>query len=501
MHALILRLAAIASLPLSATAFAALPELVESGDRDAALAMIASGADVDARSADGTTALHWAAHRSDLQLVTALLNRHADVNAVNDYGVTALAAAALEADVRVISALVDAGADVDAPNAEGQTALMVVARTAHVGAARVLLERGADVDATEQWGGQSALMWAAAQRQPAMIELLIEYGADVDARGRVHDWQRRVTAEPRIKIMQAGGFTSLLYAAREGCTECVTALVAGGADIDLADPDGLTPLLLALYNRHFDTAARLIELGADVDKWDWWGRSPLFFAIDLNRVPNSRRGDLPSLDEHTGLDIARALLARGANVDMRLKQQPPLRAEPGDRGYTDGSPDVLVISAGATALHSAAKSSDDEAVALLLGHGARVDLENIFGITPLLAAAGLGHWYGLFRDAPIRGQFKDGNDAVATMALLLDAGADIHHRTGRIYFGFQRPHRSGLTAAHGAAFEGWPEVMRYLHELGADIAAVSDDGVTPRDLAVIQEQHETVAVIDELLGR
>jgi len=490
-----------AGLLVCVSAFGTLPELVESGSRGAALALIADGVDVDERAADGTTALHWAAHQGDYDLVALLLDRGADANALNDYGMTPLAAAAVEADHDIVAALLESGAEVDAPNAEGQTPLMVVARTGRIDTARLLLERGADVNATEHWGGQSALMWAAAQSQPAMVRLLIESGADVDARGHAHDWQRRVTAEPRIKIMQVGGFTPLLYAAREGCSECIDALADGGADLDLSDPDGLTPLLMALYNRHFDAAATLVERGADINQWDWWGRSPLFFAIDLNRIPNSRRGDLPALDEHTGLDIARMLLDRGANVNARLRQQPPMRSEPGDRGYTDGSPDVLVISAGATALHSAAKSSDDEAVRLLLEYGARVDLENIFGITPVLAAAGVGHWYGIFKDVPIRGQFKNGEDAVTTMKLLLDAGADIRHRTGKIYFGFRRPWRSGLTAAHGAAFEGWPEVLRFLHALGEDIGAPSDDGVTPRDLAEIQEQFETVAVIDELLGR
>jgi ankyrin repeat protein len=59
--------------------------------------------------------------------------------------------------------------------------------------------------------------------------------------------------------MHTGGFTPLLYAAREGCEECIGELAAGGADLDLTDPYGITPLLLALLNRHFDTAAALIE--------------------------------------------------------------------------------------------------------------------------------------------------------------------------------------------------------------------------------------------------
>ena len=50
-------------------AAASLPGTVEAGQRDAALELIASGADVNERAADGTTALHWAVHRGDLDLV------------------------------------------------------------------------------------------------------------------------------------------------------------------------------------------------------------------------------------------------------------------------------------------------------------------------------------------------------------------------------------------------------------------------------------------------
>jgi ankyrin repeat protein len=480
-----------------------LPELVELGQRDAALRALEDGADVDARGADGATALIWAAHQGDRELVAALLARDANPELSNDYGVTALSAAAVEANAAIIGALLDAGADVDSPNAEGQTALMVVARTGRVAAARLLLERGARVDAVEGFGGQTALMWAAAQKHPAMIRLLVEHGAAVDARGTAHDWERRVTAEPRIKIMQTGGFTPLLYAAREGCVACVEPLVAGGADVDLSDPYGMTPLVLALYNRQFDTAVELIERGADVNQWDWWGRSPLYLAIELNRIPDSRRGDLPALDDNTGLDVARLLLARGANVNMRLKHQPPLRNEPGDRGFTDGSPDVLVVSPGATALHVAAKASDDAAVALLLEHGANVEAANVFGITPFMAAAGVGHWYGVFREFPTIGRYKTGADAVATMKLLLAAGAQLGGRTTELSIGFQRQRVAGLTAAHGAAFQGWNEVIEYLHELGEPLDAkqTSKDGATPRDVAIAEDNPETAALIDRLLAK
>ena len=169
--------------------------------------------------------------------------------------------------------LLDGGADANAANPEGETALLSVARTGNVAAAKLLLDAGADVNATEAWGGQSALMWAAAQLQPDMIDLLIGAGADVNARGAVRTWQRRITAEGRPKDMNHGGFTPLLYAARGGCLECVKRLLAGGADINLPDPEAVTPLILAITTFHFDIADHLVEAGADVDRWDLFGRT------------------------------------------------------------------------------------------------------------------------------------------------------------------------------------------------------------------------------------
>jgi len=486
-----------------AAASGSLPELLERNDRAAALAAIGNGGDVNERSADGTTALHWAVHQGDLELVKQLLAHGADPNTRNDYGSTPISEAGVEGDFGIVKALLDGGADAGSPNAEGQTVLMVVARTGHVETAKLLLDHGADPNAREEWGEQTALMWAASQQQPGMIRVLLEHGAAVDARAREQNWQRKVTAEPRIKFMQNGGFTALLYAAREGCGECVKALVAGGADINLADPDGMTPLVLALYNRNFDTAGVLVEQGADVNQWDWWGRGPLYMAIELNQIPASRRGDLPSADRLSGLDVARMLLERGARVNMRLREQPPLRNEPGDRGFVDGTPDTLVINTGATALHPAAKASDDAAIKLLLEHGADPSVPNVFGITPVMAAAGVGHLYGIFKPYPTIGRFKTGAQAVATMKLLVAAGASLDVRSQQVAAEFQKKPLAGLTPAHGAAREGWSEVIQYLHDAGADIDAktTSPDQSTPRDLAAAKGHDETVALIDKLLAR
>jgi ankyrin repeat protein len=173
--------------------------------------------DVNARKPDGSTPLQWAVYEDDADEVRRLLAAGADVALANRYGASPMSLAAEVADTEILRLLLDAGADVDSPNPEGQTALMAVARTGNLEAANLLLDRGARVDARESWGGQTALMWASARRHPPMMELLIEHGADVDARSIHRDYQRHVTAEGRPKSLDSGGFTPLLYAARENC--------------------------------------------------------------------------------------------------------------------------------------------------------------------------------------------------------------------------------------------------------------------------------------------
>ena len=147
----------------------------------------------------------------------------------NNYGATPMSLAAEVGDPDMLKVLLEAGANADSPNPDGQTALLAVARTGNVEAAQLLLHHGATVDAREKWGGQTALMWASARRHPEMMRLLISKGADVNARSIDRNYQRHVTAEGRPKNLDSGGFTPLLYAARENCVACVEVLARSTA--------------------------------------------------------------------------------------------------------------------------------------------------------------------------------------------------------------------------------------------------------------------------------
>jgi uncharacterized protein len=445
----------------AAQAADSLLEAAEAGNSAAAITLVDGKADVNAHQDDGTTALHWAAYHDDLPLIRRLLKAGARADVANDYGSTPLAEAAERADPEALKILLEAGANVESPNADGQTALMTVARTDVVAAAKVLVAHGANVNPSETWRGQTALMWASAQSRPAMVQFLIAHGANVNARATVRDWPRRVTAEPRPQNRPLGGLTALLLAAREGCAACAAELIKGHADIELADPEGITPLVMSILNAQFDTAAVLINAGANVNTWDMWGRAPLYSAVDYNTTPRGGRPDRPSSDKTTALDVIDMLLKRGANPDMQLKLFPPYRSLGQDRGG-DG-----MLTVGTTPLIRAAKAGDSAAIQLLLKHGAKADLPNSLGITPLMAAAGIGS-----NTIDIRARFRNEQKCITSAKLLLAAGVDVN-----------AANNNGQTALHGAAQAGWNGFVQLLAEHGAEIGAKDHFGSTPLDFA------------------
>jgi ankyrin repeat protein len=509
-----------------ATAETTLLDAAERGDRAAALQFLAKRGNPNLPGADGTTALMWAASNDDLELVRALIKAGANVTLKNQFGTSALTEAAIIGSAPVIDALLKAGADPNTRNPEGETALMAVARSGSVEAARRLLEAHADINAKENWGQQTALMWAAAQSQAEMVKLLASSGGDVNARGVIRQWERKVITEPRPKDLNKGGFTPLLYAAREGCVECARHLITSGADPDLEDPERITPLNMALLNLHFEFAAFMIKAGADVDKWDLFGRSPLYMAADVSTLPvkgNGAMAMIPSEDPISALDVAKLLLEAGANPNLQLKRRPPYRDVPQDRGGDS------ILAQGATPLLRAARAGDAVFVELLLKNKALVDLPSKEGVTPLMAAAGVE-----FGTRVTRGRNRTNDGVLATMTLLLDAGADINARmvseprrvvidgasaqaaaaVGRSGRGSQVPTASAVphqTALHGAAERGFTPFVKFLAEHGADLQAKDANGRTALDLAkgvgvpgvrqtAGEPFPETVALLESLIA-
>ncbi len=457
---------------------ATLLEPAEAGDHMAAMrALTAKGANVNATGADGTTAIMYAAANGDLELVRALIKAGANVKLKNQFGTSAITEAAIIGSAPILEALLKAGADPNFKTPNGETPLMAVGRSGKLDAAKVLLDAGANINAKESWGEQSALMWAAAQSQPDMVKFLASKGANLNDHGKVNQWERKIIQEPRPKDMNKGGFTALHYAAREGCGACVQNLLTAGADPDSEDPDRETPLLLALENLHFDTAAVLVKGGADLDKWDLFGRSPVYMAADVSTLPMKGNGAvavIPSIDKLTALDVGRMMLEKGANPNIQLKRRPPYRDVPQDRGG-DG-----MLAQGATPLLRTARGGDDKFTALLLEYKAIVDLPSKEGITPLMAAAGVD-----FGGRATRGRNRTDEGVLATMALLIKAGANVNARSvvdPRAPGGRGGGGAAGGAAAAGAAAggRGGRGGAAPTPAAGAPVAPLADDSTSAR---------------------
>ena len=170
----------------------------------------------------------------------------------------------------------------------------------------------------------------------------------------------------------------------------------------------------------------------------------------------------PRSKNTTGMDLVRQLLAAGVEVNPQLNFHRPGRGGNSARFVDD------LLTTGATPLLRAAIMHDDEAMRALLAAGARVDLPNVMGVTPLMAAAGVGvrePGFGANR-APDFTSHEIESEVIASLEILLAAGADVErgdhgpaephgaHRAAELADGPQ-----GQTALHSVAGRGWAEVV------------------------------------------
>ena len=311
-----------------------LVQAAKAGETATAIGLLGKRVDPNVAEPDGTTPLHWAVRNNDVTLVERLIRAGADVKTTNRYGIAAIALACESGSAAIVEKLLTAGVSANATGPYGETALHTCAHAGKVDAAKVLIAHGASLDAGDSWRGQTPLMWAAAQGHPDVMRALIEAGADVNARSTIIAWERQRTSEPRDKWLPPGGFTPLLFAAREGCVDCTRVLLSSGADPNIVDPDQYSPLVLSLINGHFDVAGALIDAGANLDMQDKVGRTALWAAVDAHTIPSSNRPAPRETDDTLGsMDIITKLLDRGAKVDVPLRAQVPYRTKL-DRGGT-----------------------------------------------------------------------------------------------------------------------------------------------------------------------
>ena len=449
------------ALPGQARSDGSLTEALRAGDLASFRRLLNEPGLVNRREPDGSTPLHAAVWADDAEAAGMLLRAGADANAANRYGVTPLSLAALNRSEAITALLIEAGADVNARLAENQTPLMAAARAGSPAVIARLIDAGADVNAREDVLGETALMWAALEDHAEAVTLLAKRGADVDAQSAATAFTRYKFGDgivARPTVLAKGGWTPLLYAARQDARGAAEALAAAGANLDATDPDGTTALVMAIINAQYDLAELLLRQGADPNVADVTGMTPLYAAVNRHRLedtvgrPNPRphgRVDEPAL--------VRALLAHGADPNARLKR-PVL-----ERLHNDGDAN---LGEGATPLMRAAKDADVELMQILLSHGADPRLATAAGRTPLMFAAA--------RLTGFRGSVNRGSesDAVKAVALCIERGAEVTAADA-----------SGQTALHLAAQQAEDSVVKLLVEKGAPIDARDGRGRTPLDIA------------------
>ncbi len=450
-----------------------LVEAVKRQDRASVRLLLERGLDVNAAHADGATALHWTAYLDDLATARLLIAAGADASAANTHGVVPLSLACTNANAAMVEALLEAGAEATAAVDTGETVLMSCARTGDPAAVTALLARGADVNASESVEDQTALMWAVAERHPAVVEALLDHGADLSRRSRV----RRLVISRRLQSnlkygelgrrygtdaeeTDVGGFTALLFAARQGDVDSARLLLAAGADVNDTAPDGASALLVATHSGHRALATLLLAEGANPN-----ASAAGYTALHAAVLTGDR-------------DVVDALLAAGARPDAQVTEA--------TRVTRNGQ--VLMVGEhllGATPFALAAKFAEAGIMRALVAAGADGTLPLRNGWTPLMLAAGASWRYGVWdrrdralaRDVAFQAEHTDEPGTRAAVRAALDAGADVVAVDG-----------DGNTALHHVVDKGFDGVIELLVEHGADLNAANARRLTPLALVTRRRQ-------------
>jgi ankyrin repeat protein len=275
-----------------------------------------------------------------------------------------LAEAAQRGDAAAVRTLLEAGnLDVDAPSRDGTPALHWAVRAGDRESVERLLAAGADVNAANRYGVRP-LNVALEAGDVALTRRLLEAGADAAAPDRA-------------------GEPPLLIAARVGDAGLASALLAHGAAVDARDEHfGQTALMIAAREGHLDTARVLLDAGA---------------AVDAQTKPEAPPRFIPPSESPEGL-------SRGSGI---------IRA-----GWPDGRGKRYPAGGSKTPLLYATREGHLELARLLVDSGARLELADGNGVTPLINA--------IVNASIIRVNRTGTSDHLKIAALLLDAGADVN---------------------------------------------------------------------------
>jgi len=427
-------------------------EAARNADANVLRALLKQGANVNAAEVDGTTALHWAAYRDDLESVDLLIRAGAKVNAANDLGATPLWTACQNASPPMVRRLLQAGANANAALLLGETVLMAAAHSGSPEIVEQLIVKGANVNARAA-RGQTALMWAVGQKHSNVVKVLVAHGADVHARS--DEWSQVQAVPPHglpayNRAIPHGGDTALMFAARVGDLASAKLLVAAGANVNDVDAWGVSATVLAEHSGFGDLVELFLDHGAD---------------------PNAAKAGFTALHEaimRRDEKTVSALLAHGADPNTPLRTWTPTRRSSDDYHF---EPELV----GATPFWLAARFSEPNVMRLLLKQGADPlfvqHAEYFVGLgaeprtqvtTALMAATGMG---GGSPWVPVDSGAREALTLEA-VKLAIELGIDVNAANA-----------DGRTALDAAKALKYDTVVKFLVDKGA-VSGTSKQGQT-----------------------
>lgn len=280
---------------------------IREGELKQVKALLASGANINAQDADGTTPLMHAVVNAGADCVKLLLDKGADPNISNNAGATALMWAV--GDVQKVQLLLAKGAHVNAVSKEEKSALRLAANLPNsLAVVKALLAKGANVNQADK-RGFTPLVTAGFAGNLEMVQLLLAKGADPKAKTKF-------------------GATYLIAITNSTNIAAVKWAVAQGLDVKDKKEDLLTGPAM---NGALDIVQLLLTKGADANLPDSLGYTPLMHAV---------------LTETSSLELVKLLLEHGADAKVTAKDGLTALSFAKRKGWTEVI--ALLAKAGAT---------------------------------------------------------------------------------------------------------------------------------------------------------
>ncbi len=314
----------------------ALIEVAWRNDVAAARDLIARGADVNAKDHTQQSAYLIATSEGYAELLRLTLAHGADVHATDSYNGTGLIRAADRGHVEVIRELLKTPIRIDHVNRLGWTALLEAVILGnggpmHTETVRLLVRAGANADIADP-GGLTALQHAR-KRGFREIEAILtgrDAAATIDralieatARNDVEAARRLIAAGANVNAQDENRDSAFLLAGARGRLEILKLTLAAGADLKSTNRYGGTALIPACHYGHIETVRELLKTTIDVNHVNRLGWTALLEAVILG-------GGGP-----VHVEIARLLVARGADVNLADNQGTTPLAHARQRGYRD----------------------------------------------------------------------------------------------------------------------------------------------------------------------